>query len=100
MSIDLYKLAKERPTTSITITLQDLIYANKCLLQDVFEEVYQGSIDRHKLLKRREVLERLNIVPSTLWRWEKTGYLIPIKIGGQNRYRLSDIERILQNTNK
>jgi len=30
-----------------------------------------------------------------LWRWDKTGYLKPYRIGGKVRYRLSEIDKIL-----
>ena len=30
-----------------------------------------------------------------LWRWAQDGYLTPIKVGVQVRYRLSDINAIL-----
>ena len=32
---------------------------------------------------------------STLWRWAKSGYLVPVEYGGQRRYRVADVQRIL-----
>ena len=32
---------------------------------------------------------------TTLWGWEKRGYLVPAKVGGRKLYALSDIKRIL-----
>ena len=34
--------------------------------------------------------------PSTLWRWEKAGYLTPVKIGVKVFYRQSDIAGIIK----
>ncbi|MDE7025262.1 MAG: helix-turn-helix domain-containing protein [Paramuribaculum sp.] len=31
---------------------------------------------------------------GTLWRWEKAGYLIPVKVGKTLKYRLSDVLKI------
>ncbi len=42
----------------------------------------------------REVLVRLGIDSSTLWSWEKTGYIRSFPFGGRKRYKLSDVEAI------
>lgn len=31
---------------------------------------------------------------STLWRWEQTGYLIPVRLGKTLKYRLSDVLKV------
>ncbi len=45
-------------------------------------------------LTRREVLTRLKIDPSTLWGWEKTGYIQSYPFGGRKRYKRADVEAI------
>lgn len=47
------------------------------------------------LLSTHKVSEILDVDKSTLWRWAKAGYLVPIKIGTKTRYRKSDIEKLL-----
>ena len=42
-----------------------------------------------------KVAEMLSVSKPTLWRWEKSGYLIPVRIGGKVRYKMSDVKRIL-----
>ena len=37
----------------------------------------------------------VDVDKSTLWRWAKAGYLIPIKIGTKTRYRRSDVQKLL-----
>jgi len=39
-----------------------------------------------KFLTTKQMAEKLQINRTTLWRWEKNGYLIPLKIGGVKRY--------------
>ncbi|GHT28106.1 hypothetical protein AGMMS49574_01750 [Bacteroidia bacterium] len=51
---------------------------------------------QEELLTRKEVLKRLGIDASTLWRWDKAGYLVPIKFGGQKRYKASDIRALTE----
>ncbi len=72
--------------------------------QDDLERVVQNAVDR--LLETREkspevylttgeTAKRLEVDRSTLWRWNKDGYLVSTKRGGKVRYKLSDVERIL-----
>jgi len=45
-------------------------------------------------LTQRETEKRLNVKAATLWRWKNANYLVPVKVGKRNMYRLSDIERV------
>lgn len=45
----------------------------------------------------KRVSEILEVDRSTLWRWAKCGYLVPIEVGGKRRYKMSDVKRILGN---
>ena len=51
---------------------------------------------QEELLTRKEVLKILGIDASTLWRWAKTGYLVPSNFGGQKRYKASDIRNLVE----
>lgn len=51
---------------------------------------------QEELLTRKEVIKTLGIDASTLWRWAKSGYLVPIRYGGQKRYRAIDIQSIIK----
>ena len=52
------------------------------------------------LLTTKQVTERLSISRTTLWHWVKKGYVIPVEIGGKQRYKLSDVNTILQGKNE
>jgi len=43
----------------------------------------------------KQVSEILDVDLSTLWRWAKRGYLVPVEVGGKRRYKMSDVKRIL-----
>ncbi len=48
------------------------------------------------LIRSTQLCERLNISKPTEWRWRKAGILPqPIKINGQNYYRSSVIEELI-----
>lgn len=52
-----------------------------------------------KLLTIEEAMALLKIKSRvTLWRWEKIGYLVPIRSGKRCLYRKSDIEHLLTNS--
>ncbi|MFR9557065.1 MAG: helix-turn-helix domain-containing protein [Rikenellaceae bacterium] len=55
------------------------------------EEKANGS-----LVNPKNVEERLDVSSSTLWRWDKAGYLSPIYIGGRKMYRASDINALIE----
>ena len=96
--IDLIQLAKEAPGTIISVPVEALVDANKRLVETAISSIEQAASmkDSATLLTRDQVLKKLNVVPSTLWRWQKRGYLVPVRVGGENRYRSTDIDKILE----
>jgi hypothetical protein len=47
-----------------------------------------------QFLTRREVLALLGIDSSTLWNWERAGYIRSFPFGGRKRYKQVDVEAI------
>lgn len=43
----------------------------------------------------KQVSEMLNVDVSTLWRWNKKGYLKTIEFGGGRRYKMSEVKTLL-----
>ena len=50
---------------------------------------------KETFLTIEEAASRLGVSRSTLWRWDKDGYLKKIKRGKKITYRLSEVERII-----
>lgn len=48
-----------------------------------------------ELMTADEVCVALKVSQTTLWRWSKTGYLMPVKVGGQRRYSVNDVRRLM-----
>ncbi len=96
--INIVEIARECPGTIIAVRAEDLVEANNRLIDKVRSDLEKEIAQKQGVtyLTREEVLEKLSVVPSTLWRWQKRGYLIPVKVGGENRYRSTDIDRILE----
>ena len=57
--------------------------------------LYEKKEQPERYLTRKQTAEMLGVDLSTLWRWHKEGYLIPIEMGGKRRYRLSDVKKIM-----
>jgi hypothetical protein len=43
----------------------------------------------------KQVCEILDVDLSTLWRWNKRGYLCSSEVGGKRRYKMSEVKAIL-----
>lgn len=98
MSIDLIQLAKEAPGTIISVPVEALVNANKILVETAISSLERAvsAKDSAVLFTREQVMQKLNVAPSTLWRWQKRGYLVPVRVGGENRYRSTDIDKIVE----
>lgn len=53
-----------------------------------------------KYLTSDEVCDILHVSSNTLWRWGKSGYLVPNKVGRTPMYRQSDIDILRGGINK
>ena len=98
MEYDLIQLAKECPGLTVSIKLTDLVEANKELIEETKRNLQKTLEDAksEEYLSREKVIEWLEVSATTLWRWEKCGYLIPVAVGNKKKYRMSDIQKILK----
>ena len=101
MTQNLIELAKQCPSLQITITLGELVEANNLLIAEAKRELEQSITDANAETypSREKVMEILDVSQATLWRWQKSGYLVPINVGGKRRYRMCDVKRILEGDN-
>lgn len=78
------------------VSAQDLIdvidTSVKKAIQELEESISKSNNDN--LVPLKEVAETLNVSRCTLNRWNKDGYLTPIKIGRKVFYRQNDINEI------
>ena len=100
--MDLMTMAKTFPEMTVTIRLCDLLRANEDLVRKVRAEDERERERRDRqagdhLIQKEEARKILGGPnPSTLWRWEKAGYLTPVRIGVKVFYRRSDIDGIIK----
>jgi Predicted site-specific integrase-resolvase len=82
---------------SITVGTNDLLQFANHLIHSTKEELENTILAKkqEKYLTPDEAKVQLHVDRSTLWRWAKTGYLIPAEVGGKRLYKQSDIDIIL-----
>ena len=72
----------------------DIILQTKRELEDLV--IAQKS---ETYVSRQRTAEMLDVDSTTLWRWAKRNYLVPATVGGKKRYKMSDINRMLNLNN-
>lgn len=75
---------------SINLKTGDLYNMIHEAVEDALKK--QSPRSASTLLTREATAKRLGVDVSTLWRWDRSGYLKPVRIGRAVHYRLSDIE--------
>ena len=80
-------------------TSQTLMIVSKddseCIDQNAIDKLLEQRENKPEVfLTAEETAKRLKVDRSTLWRWNKEGYLVANKVGSKVRYKLSDVERI------
>ena len=98
---NIFEMAKDYPDLTVSIKLGELVEGFNILIGNVKSEMEETISDQQAetYLSRDKVMETLGISSATLWRWQKIGYLIPLPVGGKRRYRMSDVNRILDGGN-
>lgn len=84
--------------TILQVDRSELRAELKELYAEIRMEAERAAIIKasERLITPEQAADTLNVSKVTLWRWEKSGYLIPVSIGGKKRYRNSDIAKIIE----
>lgn len=91
--MNLKELLQSGANINLTVSLDDL----RQLLHETVGTIQPAKSKERPpqaFLTRKEVLQTLNIDSSTLWNWEKTGYIRSYPFGGRKRYLQDDVEAI------
>ena len=83
--MSLQEIIQSGVNVSITIGTNDLMQFANHLIRSTKEELENTILAKKKetYVTPDEVSVQLRVDRSTLWRWAKTGYLIPIEVGGK-----------------
>ena len=50
----------------------------------------------NSLITKKEAMQGFKVSHTTLWKWQKSGYLTPVKVGKRIYYRREDIHNLMQ----
>ena len=101
-NVDIIRLAKECPGTVIAVQASDLAEGARRLVDEVRADIERQEARKAaaELLTTEQVMHLLKVSEPTLWRWRKAGYLMPVAVGGQLRYKSQDVEEIMEGRRK
>lgn len=97
-----YIMKTENNNEVLTSPPESIIVTSIGVLKSAFLQWNEEQIQAREATKEEvmldevEVLERLDKSHATLWRWNNSGYLPRYKLGGKNRYKESDVLRIMK----
>ena len=100
-NLNLIEIDKEHPGMIVSISVGDLVKANKELIDTTVQnmEKHLAEANTETYLSADYVAKMIGVDRSTLWRWAQSEYLVPIKVGGKIRYKRSDIDKIINAEN-
>lgn len=92
MSIN--EILKTGANVQLVVSSLDL---KEAFLQWSEEQKQQAQVTQEEnYLTAQEAADKLGVNDSTLWRWNKSGYLKRIKVGNAVRYRESDVLSLME----
>jgi hypothetical protein len=96
--MNLYDLLQSNSGINVTINAGQLIEAIDYCVNKTRKDLEQLITDANTETypSPDQVAKILSVDKTTLGRWKKRGYLVPIEVGGKRRYKMSDIKKILE----
>ena len=93
--MNITNLIKEGANVQLVINALDL---REVFLQwnEELKQSKPAEAKEESYLSARETADKLGVDISTLWRWDRSGYLKKIKVGNKTRYRESDIIKLME----
>lgn len=95
--MNIQELIKSGANVSVTVESNDLINFGDYLIQKTKKELEEIVISEkaESYPTVKQVSEMLNVDLSTLWRWSKKNYLVPVEFGGGRRYKMSEVKALM-----
>ena len=91
------EIIKTGVNVTVAVGINELREWHKEIIEDtkkqLEEVVLSDKMETYPTVK--QVAEILRVDASTLWRWNRSGYLKTIEFGGGRRYKMSDVKRLL-----
>jgi hypothetical protein len=92
-AMNLNEIMKSESNIQVVVSIADLKEFALAIVDEVSASDSRKKED-DQLISRKDAKKMLNVDYSTLWTWAKSGYLVPIKVGGKVFYKKSDVNRL------
>ena len=102
-SFDVLKDKYPNATLNFSVDKFDtFLHHLKKMIREEFDLQYKAMKDsmEETYYSFKHVAAMLDVSTRTLNRWQSQGYLVPVMIGGQRRYKRSDIERVISESSQ
>ena len=76
------------------ISAADLERILRNLVNDLISE--REEVKKETYISANQVSNLLEVSKSTLWRWEKENYLVPVRVGNKLRYKESEVKQLME----
>ena len=76
------------------ISAADLERILRNLVNDLISE--REEVKKETYISANQVSNLLGVSKSTLWRWEKENYLVPVRVGNKLRYKESEVKLLME----
>ena len=87
-----------QPNITVAVTPADLQDFAQAIIERTFSEISKMKEQTsERYLTPDETAAMLCVSKNTLWRWNKEGYLCPVKVGRKSLYPHSVVEQLLRN---
>ena len=97
MENNIQELLKSGVNFNITINSSDLRLVFKEMIEETKREleevVLSGKAETYPTIN--QVADIFNVNKSTLWRWNRDGYLKHVEFGGGRRYKMSEVNALM-----
>lgn len=95
---DFQTLLNNNQNISVQISLETLLEGGRMLIAEVTDQLRQelSEANSESHVRTKKACEILDVSPTTIWRLEKSGKLHPLWIGGEKRYKMSELKAILE----
>lgn len=97
--VDLYSMIEAGGRMKFEVTAEDLVTFAEKLIAMTIEmrdaETANTSAENETYLSCTETAEKCQVSKTTLWSWEKCGYLVPVRVGKRKMYPLSVVNKLL-----
>ena len=69
----------------------DALVQRACESRESLREIQEGEV----YLSKKEVKDLLGVCDTTLWHWDRSHYLSPVRVGRKIMYKKADVHRLL-----